>query len=103
MESLGAIFDSDRLYFDHQVRMRQAPYLDRGAGRERDAQIVVPNIDMSKKLVDVGDESCGFDKIGETCSRGFEGRTQILSDLANLRPHIARSDDTSRLVARELP
>jgi hypothetical protein len=23
-----AIFDSDRLYFDYQVRMRQSPYLD---------------------------------------------------------------------------
>jgi len=39
IESLGAIFDSDRPYFDHQVRMRQSPYLDRGAGRERMARI----------------------------------------------------------------
>jgi hypothetical protein len=64
IDRLGAIFDSDRLYFDHQVRTRQSPYLDRGAGRERDAQIVVPNIDVSKELIDIGDECCGFNQIG---------------------------------------
>ena len=41
IKSLGAIFDSDRLYFDYQVRMRQSPYLDRGAGRERMAKNIL--------------------------------------------------------------
>ena len=64
--------------------MRQTPYLDHGAGKEPDAQVVVPNVDVSKELIDIGDECCGFDKIGETCSRCFERRTQVLSDMAHL-------------------
>src|SRR6516164_1124030 len=79
LESLETIFDGDRLYFDHQVRMRQASYLDGRAGRKRDAQIIMPNIDVSKELVDIGHKCCGFDKISETCSRGFERRAEILS------------------------
>src|SRR6516165_10710786 len=92
----------DLLYFDHQVRMRQASYLDGRAGRKRDAQIIMPNIDVSKELVDIGHKCCGFDKISETCSRGFERRAEILSNLANLHSHIAWPNNIPRLVAREL-
>jgi transposase InsO family protein len=47
---LRAIFDGNRLYLDHQVRMRQSADLDSRACRETDAEIVVANIDMSEKL-----------------------------------------------------
>jgi ABC-type proline/glycine betaine transport system permease subunit len=79
--------------------MRQPPYLDGRAGGKRDAQIVVPNIDVSKELVDIGDERCGFDKIGEACFGSLKRRTKIFADLANLYPHIPRPDNVSRLVA----
>ena len=65
IKSLGGIFDSDRLNFDHQVRMGQSPYLDRRAGRKGYAQIVVADVDVLKELVDVGHKCCGFDKIGK--------------------------------------
>jgi hypothetical protein len=58
---------------------------------------------VSKELVDIGNERCGFDKIGEACVGSLKRRTKIFADLANLCPYIPWPDDVSRLVACELP
>jgi hypothetical protein len=41
--------------------------------------------------------------MGESNASSLKRRTDILADLANLRPHVARPDNISRLVACELP
>jgi hypothetical protein len=63
----------------------------------------MPDIDVPEELVDIRYEGCGFDEIGECDAGGLEPRADILADLTNLRPHVARPDNISRLVARELP
>src|SRR5215475_16074632 len=97
------VLDGDRFNFDHQIRMRQPSHLDGGAGRKTYAQKVVADVDVLKELVDVGHKCCGFYEIGECNAGSLKCSTNILADLANLRPHVARPDNVSRLIARELP
>src|SRR5689334_4530684 len=97
------VLDGDRFNFDHQIRVRQASHLDGRAGRKTHAQIVVADVDVLKELVDVGHKCCGFDEMGESNAGSLKCRTDILADLANLRPHVARPDNISRLIACELP
>src|SRR5262249_174447 len=61
------------------------------------------NVNMSKKLVDIGDESSGLDQIGERTAGSFQRFTQIFAYLLDLCSHISWADNFTRFVASELP
>src|SRR5690348_4767413 len=82
--------------------MREPSDLDRGAGRQGNAKIIVPNVDMTEKFVDIGDEGRRLHQVVQRGARRFQGGAQVLADLPNLRPHVTRSHDISGFVAREL-
>src|SRR3954465_9967676 len=92
--------DRDRLDLDQKIRMREAAYLDGGAGRQR-AEIFHPHADMLEEFVDVGGEGLGPDEIGERRAGRRQGRLQVLADLADLRAHVSFADDLAGLVAGE--
>src|SRR5690242_16156657 len=92
----------DRLDLDHQVGMRQAPHLDGRAGRQRLAEDAGPHVGMLEELVDVGDVGRGLDQVVGGRAGLRQRDTQVLAHLADLRTHVARTDDVAVAVAREL-
>lgn len=79
--------------------MGETTHFNSRARRQPDPEIIVPNIDMTKELVDIGDEGCRLDQVFEGGVCGVEGHAQVFTDLLNLGPHVARADDISRLIA----
>ena len=96
------IFNRNRLDLDHQVRMGEATHFNSSARRQPDPEIFVPNIDMTKELVDIGDKGCRLDQVLQGSACGFEGHAQVFTNLLNLGPHVARPDDIARLIAGQL-
>ena len=94
---------SDGFDFDDEVRVRETPYFNRRARRERRTEIVVADVDMFEELVDVGDECRGLHQVGERCPDRLQRDLEILADLFDLRTHVFRADDRAVASPRELP
>src|SRR5215831_14365107 len=81
--------------------MSELAHLHRGAGRQR-AEVLHAHVDVLEELIDVGDVGVGLHDIGERGPRRGQRGLDVLADLAELRPHVARSDDLAARSSGEL-
>src|SRR5688500_15333237 len=93
--------DREGLDLHHEVRMRELAHLDRGAGRQRRPQVLLPHLDVAEKLLDVGHVGTGAHQIVERRPRALQRQLEVLSHLPDLRPHVALADEVPLLVARQ--
>ena len=82
--------------------MRQAPDLDRRAGRRRRTEIAQPHVAVLLELIEVGDIGIGLDDIGQGGAGGFKAGLDVFADLLDLGPHIALADAHPLRVTRQL-
>src|ERR1700687_1645197 len=56
----------------HQIRMRQSPHLDGGAGRKRLPENLMANLGMLEELIDVGDVGRRLHQVLQAEASGLE-------------------------------
>src|SRR5205085_150394 len=80
---------------------RQAPYFNRGAGREVVATELHPRVDVLEIGIDIGGERLALHHVGPGRAGGRERDRDVREHLTDLRPHVALADDLGLAVARE--
>jgi hypothetical protein len=81
--------------------MGELAHLYRGAGRQR-AEVFHTHVDVLEELLDIGDVGVGLHDVGKRGPRRGQRGLDVLADLAELRAHVAGSDDLAARSPGEL-